>query len=156
MGARLIVTLLACVSWLLPVSVAAAQPSDIGEGPARRQTTRTIRVGDPNAIGLPAGTRVNAEIFKDVHLNNEQVRGVVALAASFAAEMEALLKNQPRGKVSADLRERLEPFVERQRLAYRSLLTEAQQGIYDGNVRRVLAGSGTVNHLVPSRAKEGR
>ncbi len=110
---------------------------DLGTLPTR---ARAVRFPDTDGIGLPEDARVNAAMFQGVTLTSEQGRRIAELSAQFAIERESYLgPNIRRGHLDGAMRERLAPFLERQRLSYRAVLTPAQHGNFDANVRRVMA-----------------
>jgi hypothetical protein len=78
-------------------------------------------------------------MFRGVSLSPAQAAAITDLAKGFAAERAALVSgSDPRAPWDAATKVRLMPFVERQRAAYRALLTPAQQPAFDENTARIL------------------
>ena len=128
--------LIAAVAIATPASVLKAQQPAALQPPTK---TKAIRLPDRTGIRLPDGAQVNAAMFEGLVLNESQGRAIVAFAEAFAAERVRLLGDGARKPWSADTQRRMAPFLEKQRLAYRSVLLESQRARFDANAARILS-----------------
>jgi hypothetical protein len=125
----------------VPATKAQLSQSRIGEKARspRALPRKIIRLPDARSVGLPEGARVNAAMFSGISLSSEQAQSIAKLADTFAVERKRLLGGHPAGKAwSADMKARHAPFLEKQRLAYRGVLTPEQALRFDANSTRIL------------------
>jgi hypothetical protein len=93
---------------------------------------RSIRFPDPRKVGLSEGTQVNAAIFDGLKLSGPQADSIAGLARGFALERRAQLAQlapqlAPTARWDSATKQRMMPFIERERQSYRAVLTPEQR-----------------------------
>jgi hypothetical protein len=100
---------------------------------------RTFLLPDGANVGLPKDARVNAAMFHGLSLSVAQGRAIAALSHGFERERQTILPARTlRTPYDSATKLSLLPFFERQRAAYRLILSPDQQARFDINTERIL------------------
>jgi hypothetical protein len=97
-----------------------------------------MRFPDPRSVGLPENARVNVAMFEGLMLTSDQARAVVAVTESFKKERESRGEPKSGRGWTPEMKALFAPIIERQRLAYRNILTAEQRPQFDVNTHRIL------------------
>jgi hypothetical protein len=115
-----------------------------GIGPRAPGAPLTYRLPDKSKVGLPPHAKVNATMFSGLTLTPAQGDSIASLSLRFAEERLGVLATYASGTApnavwDAAARQQILPFLERQRAAYRAVLTVEQRVRFDTNADRILA-----------------
>lgn len=102
--------------------------------------------------GLPETAKVNSTMFQGIELSAEQGAAIAHLGEKFSKEdAKREAKNPIVKPLDRAAKLKLAPIFEKQRLAYRAVLTSPQQRVFDSNTKQILEAWLNAPHSTTNR-----